>query len=109
MTAYERHNTVEHGGTPMAPTLPNSPEHFLIDTLFPKWRNDLVTGVEARCPTHGRPGAEPTISATGCSWAFSPRKAMKIGGRSECRPESGEVGISHGASEAEQLFDPERA
>jgi hypothetical protein len=34
---------------------------------------------------------------------------MKIGSRSECRPESGEVGISHGASEAEQLFDPERA
>jgi hypothetical protein len=34
---------------------------------------------------------------------------MKIGGRSECRPESGEVGISDGAGEAGQLFDPERA
>jgi hypothetical protein len=34
---------------------------------------------------------------------------MKIRGGSEWRRVSGEVGMSHGAIEAEQLFDPERA
>jgi hypothetical protein len=34
---------------------------------------------------------------------------MKIVARGECRTGSGEVEISHGAIEAEQLFDPERA
>ena len=47
----------------MGPTIPTSPEQFLIDTLFPMLRNDLVTVVEARCPTHGRPGASPSFTA----------------------------------------------
>ena len=34
---------------------------------------------------------------------------MKIVAWAEWRAGSGEVEISHGASEAEQLFDPERA
>jgi hypothetical protein len=51
-----------------------------------------------------------TISATGCSWACRPakrhenRRFDRMAGAG-----SGEVEISHGASEAEQLFDPERA
>ena len=36
-------------------------------------------------------------------------RGMKIVGSAECRGGSGEIEISHGASEAEQLFDPERA
>jgi hypothetical protein len=40
---------------------------------------------------------------------LQPAKGDENWRRSECRPESGEVGISHGAREAEQLFDPERA
>jgi hypothetical protein len=34
---------------------------------------------------------------------------MKIEDWAECRAGSGEIEISHGAIEAEQLFDPERA
>ena len=38
-----------------------------------------------------------------------PRKDMKIVAWQNGGAGSGEVEISHGASEAEQLFDPERA
>jgi hypothetical protein len=45
----------------------------------------------------------------GWGWACRPRKVMKIGWSAECVAGSGEIEISHGASEAETLIDPERA
>ena len=51
-----------------------------------------------------------TISATGCGWAWRPAKENENRGVGQNGGAgSGEIEISHGASEAEQLFDPERA
>jgi hypothetical protein len=50
-----------------------------------------------------------TISATGCGWALRPAKENENRGLVRMAAGSGEIEISHGASEAEQLFDPERA
>ena len=50
-----------------------------------------------------------TISATGCGWACGPAKENENLGIGQNAAGSGEIEISHGASEAEQLFDPERA
>jgi len=51
-----------------------------------------------------------TISATGCGWACRPAKGNENRGIGQnVGAESGEIEISHGAIEAEQLFDPERA
>ena len=55
-------------------------------------------------------GLSGTISATGCGWAWRPAKENEnrwVGQNGGAG--SGEIEISHGASEAEQLFDPERA
>jgi hypothetical protein len=51
-----------------------------------------------------------TISATGCGWARRPAKGNENRGIGQnVGAGSGEIEISHGAIEAEQLFDPERA
>jgi hypothetical protein len=50
-----------------------------------------------------------TTFATGCGWAWRPAKEHENHGFGRMAARSGEVEISHGASEAEQLFDPERA
>jgi len=51
-----------------------------------------------------------TISATGCGWACRPAKGNENRGIGQnVGAGSGEIEISHGAIEAEQLFDPERA
>jgi hypothetical protein len=51
-----------------------------------------------------------TISATGCGWACRPAKGNENRGIGQnVGVGSGEIEISHGAIEAEQLFDPERA
>jgi hypothetical protein len=50
-----------------------------------------------------------TISTTGCGWACRPAKENENLGIGQNAAGSGEIEISHGASEAEQLFGPERA
>ena len=48
--------------------------------------------------------------ATGCGWACRPAKGNENRGIGQnVGAGSGEIEISHGAIEAEQLFDPERA
>jgi hypothetical protein len=42
-------------------------------------------------------------------WACRPAKENENLGLGRMRAGSGEIEISHGASETEQLFDPERA
>jgi hypothetical protein len=50
-----------------------------------------------------------TEFATGCDGAWRPAKENENRGLGRMPDGSGEIEISHGASEAEQLFDPERA
>jgi len=51
-----------------------------------------------------------TISATGWGWASRPAKRNENRWDwSECGAGSGEIEMNHGAIEAEQLCDPERA
>ena len=51
-----------------------------------------------------------SVRSVSCGWAWRPAKANENRrGWTEWRVGSGEIEISHGASEAEQLFDPERA
>ena len=51
-----------------------------------------------------------TIFATGWGWAWRPAKGNENRWDwTECRAGSGEIEINHGAIEAEQLCDPERA
>jgi len=51
-----------------------------------------------------------TISATGWGWASRPAKRNENRWDwTECGAGSGEIEINHGAIEAEQLCDPERA
>jgi hypothetical protein len=50
-----------------------------------------------------------TISQLVAAGPRAPRKGMKIMAWAQCGAGSGEVEISHGATEAEQLCDPERA
>jgi len=51
-----------------------------------------------------------TISATGWGWASRPTKRNENRWDwTECGAGSGEIEMNHGAIEAEQLCDPERA
>jgi hypothetical protein len=55
-------------------------------------------------------GLSGTSFATGCGWACRPAKGnenREIG--QNVGVGSGEIEMSHGAIDAEQLFDPERA
>lgn len=78
---------------------------------MPVWRrspmrlqDDVVASGSASDAVSG------TISATGCGWAWRPAKGNENRGIGQnVGAGSGEIEISHGAIEAEQLFDPERA
>src|SRR5436189_4245984 len=59
---------------------------------------------------HVTTGPSGTSFATGWGWACSPRNVMKIvSAVAEWPCGSGEIDATHGAIEAVQLFDPERA
>ena len=70
------------------------------------WPHDDCGGPDVPCEN---PACDFSIIATGCGWACRPAKENENLGIGQNAAGSGESEISHGASEAEQLIDPERA